>query len=94
MTQQQAFSGWVLPATSGESTTVDQGAAGSQAWLVKNVAQFIPFQYDYISMTYVSASEDIDTVTYRVGGPSGVIVAVVTLVYDGSNRLTGVTRSA
>jgi hypothetical protein len=96
MSQQQAFSGWVLPQSGGggDIGTVDQGAAGSQAWLVKNVAQLIPYQFDYISMTYVGATDNVGTVTYRAGGPTGSVVATVTLNYDGSGRLTGVTRSS
>lgn len=46
--------------------------------------------YDNIQMTYVGVTTKIDTVTYKLG-----VVAVVTLTlgYDGSDRLTSVTRS-
>lgn len=46
--------------------------------------------YDEIDITYVGATEDIDTVVYKNGG---VPVATLTLSYDGNNRLNNVTRT-
>lgn len=92
--QQQAFSGWVLPqAGGGSSSTVDQGSPGTQPWLVRNVSQLIAVAFDYINVTYVAGTQDIDTVVYKTGGPSGITVATVTCSYDGDGRLTGVTRT-
>ena len=54
-------------------------------------------KYDYIALTYVSAGNgtgEIQTVTYKTGGASGITVAALTLGYDASNRLNSVTRTA
>jgi predicted nucleic acid-binding Zn-ribbon protein len=59
----------------------------------KLAAGLVPESHDYISMTYVGATTDIDVVTYKTGGVAGTTVATLTLGYDGSNRLTSVTRS-
>lgn len=59
----------------------------------KTAAALVPENHDYIALSYVGATTDIQTVTYKQGGPSGTTVATLTLVYDGSNRLTSVTRS-
>lgn len=50
-------------------------------------------KYDYISTTYVGATTRLNTVVYKLGGPSGTIVATLTMGYDGSDRLISVTRS-
>lgn len=52
--------------------------------------------YDYTALTYVASGNgvgEIETVTYKLGGASGTTVAVLTLVYDGSNRLSSVTKA-
>jgi len=54
-------------------------------------------KYDFIALTYVSAGNgagEIETVTYRTGGASGIIVAALTLGYNVDNRLSSVTRTA
>lgn len=56
-------------------------------------AGLVPTAFDYISLTYVGATTDIQTVTYKSGGSGGTTVATLTLVYDGSNRLTSVTKA-
>lgn len=53
----------------------------------------VPDKYDSISLTYVLAGNgtgEIQTVTYRLNGTQ---IALLTLTYDGSNRLSSVTRS-
>jgi len=37
---------------------------------------------------------EIETVTYKTGGVSGITVGELTLGYDASNRLSTVTRTA
>lgn len=52
--------------------------------------------FDYTELTYVAAGNgagQIETVTYKSGGASGTVVAVLTLTYDSSDRLETVTRS-
>ena len=53
-------------------------------------------QADYIGLTYVAAGNgagEIETVTYKTGGASGVTLATLTLVYDSDNNLSTITRT-
>lgn len=53
----------------------------------------VPDQYDEIDLTYVLAGNgagEIETVTYSLSGSQ---IAMLTLSYDGSNRLINVIRS-
>lgn len=50
-------------------------------------------QHDYVGLTY-NANNDPTVVTYRNGGPSGTIVATLSLGYDGANNLTSVQRTS
>lgn len=47
-------------------------------------------EHDYISLTYDGGNPTM--VVYRNGGPSGTIVATVTMGYDGSGNLITVQR--
>lgn len=52
--------------------------------------------HDYIALTYVAAGNgagEIETVVYKSGGAGGSTVATLTLVYDGSDNLSTVTKS-
>lgn len=49
--------------------------------------------YDYRSISYVGATERIDTIVYKSGGAGGTTVATQTFGYDGSNRLTSITKT-
>ena len=52
--------------------------------------------YDYIVLTYITSGNgtgEIGTVTFKTGGGAGVIVAVLTLVYDAPNELTSVAKT-
>jgi hypothetical protein len=48
--------------------------------------------HDYIVNTYDGAN-NLLTATYKRGGASGKVVAVLTMTYDGNNNLLTVTRS-
>lgn len=50
----------------------------------------VPEKFDEVVLTYVGATEDINTVVFR---ESATTVATLTFSYDGSNRLTGVVKS-
>jgi hypothetical protein len=63
------------------------------AMKLKTAAGLISEKHDYISMTYVGATTDTATVVYKLGGVAGTVVATLTLGYDGSNRLTSVTKT-
>lgn len=49
--------------------------------------------YDYISLGNFTANNDPQTIIFKSGGAGGTTVATLTLAYDGSNRLTSVTRT-
>lgn len=66
--------------------------AGKQ--LTKEQHQLVPFEYDYISMTYGSAPKYLlQTMTYKLGGISGSVVAVVTYNYDANDNLIEMVRT-
>lgn len=48
-------------------------------------------EHDYISLSYTGSN--LTGVVYKTGGSGGTTVATLTLVYDGSNNLTSVTKS-
>ena len=75
--------------------TVDQGAAGTDPWLVRDMNKLVPLVYDYIALTYVAPGDDrISTVVFRTGGAAGTIVATLTLTYVGStDQIATVTRT-
>lgn len=54
------------------------------------VSGLVPTNYDHIALSRTGS--DITGVTYRVGGPSGAVVASLTLTYD-DGQLTSVTRT-
>lgn len=47
--------------------------------------------HDYVSLSYTGSN--LTGVVYKDGGSGGTTVATLTLVYDGSNNLTSVTKS-
>lgn len=77
-----------LPLPSGAATE-----ATLAAFSAKTAGAFVPEAFDYSSITYVGATTDIDTVTFKSGGAGGTTVAVLTMGYDGSNRLNSVTKT-
>ena len=50
----------------------------------------VPAAYDEIDITYVGSTTAINTVQYKL---ATVLVATLTMAYDGSNRLTSVVKS-
>jgi hypothetical protein len=63
------------------------------AFSAKTAGAFVPEAFDFSTITYVGTSTDINTVVYKIGGASGTVVATLTMGYDGSNRLSTVTKS-
>jgi hypothetical protein len=59
----------------------------------KSPSGLVTAAHDYQALTYVGATTQIDTITYKLGGAAGTVVATVTMGYDGSNRLTSVTKA-
>lgn len=56
----------------------------------KSASAFINSPFDETVITYVGASTNIDTVTYKL---LGVTVNTLTMSYDGSNRLIDVVKT-
>jgi hypothetical protein len=48
-------------------------------------------EHDYIDLSYTGSN--LTGVVYKTGGASGTTVATLTLVYDGNDNLTSVTKS-
>ena len=46
--------------------------------------------HDYVSCTYTGTN--LTQLAYKEGGSSGRTVATITLAYDGSNRVTSITK--
>jgi hypothetical protein len=46
--------------------------------------------HDYVACTYTGTN--LTQLTYKTGGSSGDTVATITLAYDGSNRVTSITK--
>jgi hypothetical protein len=65
------------------------------AQLVENTAGLHIPEHDYVSMTYVASGQgagEVETITYKTGGASGTVVAVLTLAYDADNKLASITK--
>ena len=64
--------------------------------LVQDIAGLYIPSHDYVALTYVASGNgagEIETITYKEGGASGTTVAVLTLAYDSSNKLTSITKA-
>jgi hypothetical protein len=46
--------------------------------------------HDYVACTYTGSN--LTQLVYKEGGASGTTVATITLAYDGSNRVTSITK--
>lgn len=78
--------------TSDKDSVIDSGSNLA----VGEFFKLVPFQYDYISLTYVAAGNgvgQIETATYKTNGVGGTTVATLTLAYDANNKLSSVTRT-
>tara|TARA_B100000902_G_scaffold394828_1_gene452006 strand:+ start:240 stop:443 length:204 start_codon:yes stop_codon:yes gene_type:complete len=65
------------------------------AQLVENTAGLFVPEHDYVSMTYVASGNgagEVETITYKRGGASGTVVAVLTLAYNSDNKMTSITK--
>lgn len=48
--------------------------------------------YDYIVNEY-DGSNNLTKTTYKMGGSTGAVVAIIEMTYDGSNNLISVERT-
>jgi hypothetical protein len=77
-----------------DSVTAAQGDAGGQAWLTAEQNQLVPAQYNFVGLTYHPTKTDLITqVVYKTGGPSGIVVATLTLTYDSNDNISSVHRT-
>ncbi len=56
-----------------------------------NVGNLVSEAYDYVNISYTGSNAT--TIEYRSGGPTGLVVATLTLTYDGSNNVTSITKN-
>lgn len=60
------------------------------------VSGLIPEVFDYVGVTYVASGNgegEVETATYKSGGSGGDTVAVLTIAYDSSDRISSITRT-
>jgi hypothetical protein len=53
----------------------------------------VPSSYDYIGFTNPDANGNYQTITYKSGGSGGTTTNTLSLVFDGANNITSVTRT-
>lgn len=66
------------------------GSSNNSLKTILTGGNLVPDRYDDIVITYVGATTRIATVVYKL---ATVIIATLTLTYDGSSRLIEVARS-
>jgi len=57
---------------------------------VITMADFNTSLHDYVGVTYTGSN--LTQLVYKTGGSGGDTVATITLAYDGSNRVTSITK--
>ena len=63
---------------------------------IESIAGLVTEPYNHVALTYVSGGNgdgEIETVTYKAGGSGGTTVAILTIAYDDSNRISSITRT-
>ena len=55
------------------------------------VSGLIPSGYDYIALSYTG--DNLTGVEYKIGGSTGAILAALSIVYDGSDNITSITKT-
>jgi len=64
-----------------------------------NLAKLVGFEipaHDYRALTYVASGNgvgEIETITYKMGGSGGTIVATLTLAYNVNNKISSITKT-
>ena len=72
------------------SVTVDLSAVIAELQALNSL---VPSVYDYVGNFVYDVDSNLTSVTFRLGGAGGAIVCTLTMTYDGSNRITSVTRT-
>lgn len=90
-----ANTGLSQPLTDAQLRAVPVPVSGTvtvnQPVTTKELNQLVPFQYDFIDLSYTGS--DITTVVYKTGGAGGTTVATLTLAYISPGVLDTVTRT-
>lgn len=96
VTQPISASSLPLPTGAATQTTLANVQTAIDALNARVAGSLVPEEFDYQDFTYVPSGNgvgEIATVVYKLGGSGGTTVATLSLSYDGSNRLSSVTRS-
>lgn len=84
-----------LPLPSGAATAANQTSEIALITAANNkmASSDVSEDFDYRAFAYVGATNKIDTITYKTGGSGGTTVATQTFGYDGSDRITSITKT-
>lgn len=74
------------------ATSGGGGGSPTPALEGRHVASLIDFLYDHYDLTW-DANKNVTAITYKLGGPAGTTVSVITITYNASNQPTGITAS-
>ena len=74
-----------------DSVRADQGAPGPAPWPTRVVNGMVPTPYDHFDVAR-DAAGNIEQITYRLGGPSGDVVATLVIGRDGAGRVVSGSR--
>lgn len=80
----------VLPTGAATAANQTTEIAAINTFSAKSASAFVNAPFDETVITYVGATTNIATVTYKL---VGVTVNTLTMTYDGSNRLTDVVKT-
>jgi len=73
-------------------SSVDLAGGGTASGVVV-LNSLVPDEYDQVVLTYIASGDgagEVGTATYKL---AGIDIAILTLTYDASSRLTDVIRS-
>jgi hypothetical protein len=82
--------------TFGVYGTTNDNAGALTDLLEKSESGLVTEKFDYISLTYVASGNgegEVETATYKDGGAGGTQVALLTITYDSSDRVSTVTKT-
>lgn len=79
-----------------DSVTAAQGPSGGQPWLVAEQNALVPTPKNFMKLDYANPDDPdaVTKITYRIGGPSGIVVAVVDIAYNAEGNIDSIWRSS
>jgi len=77
-----------------DSVTAAQGPAGGQPWVFAEQNSLVPVPKNFMKFDYENPDDPdaVTRVTYRQGGPAGVVVATVDITYNVEGNIDTVWR--